>query len=75
MTDQPMPARDRRKTAAYGRGIVIFLVLAALTIIELAVSTATSGSPVLLFIIALIKASLILQYFMHVSSLWREEAH
>jgi len=75
MADQPMPARDKRKPAAYGRGIVIFLVLAVLTIIELLVSTAMGGSLVLLFIIALIKASLILQYFMHVSSLWREEAH
>jgi hypothetical protein len=45
-----------------------------LTIIEFAVSIAL-GSLVLLFIVAIIKAAVILQNFMHIARLWREESH
>jgi TRAP-type C4-dicarboxylate transport system permease small subunit len=51
------------------------IILALLTAGEFWISSATHGSLVFLFIIGLIKAGIILQYFMHVSSLWSEEAH
>ncbi|MGQ0605147.1 MAG: cytochrome C oxidase subunit IV family protein [Anaerolineales bacterium] len=69
------PDQQRKKAAAYNRGIITLLVLAVLTIVELGVSTATSGSAVLLLIIAVAKAGLILWIFMHIASLWNEEAH
>ncbi|MEA3334751.1 MAG: hypothetical protein U9R25_02505 [Chloroflexota bacterium] len=78
---QPVPARgpeymalagERGKT--YRRGFIVLLALAALTMLEFAVAIYT-GSLVPLFIIALGKAALILQYFMHFSSIWSEEAH
>lgn len=62
------------KAVAYRRGIYVFLVLAVLTIIEFAVAV-SFNSTVLLFIIALLKAAAIVQYFMHVYRLWREESH
>jgi len=33
------------------------------------------GSLVLLFIIAVVKAAIIVQNFMHITRLWREESH
>lgn len=64
-----------KKSTAYLRGLVTLIVLAVLTAGEFWVSSVTQGSVVFLFIIALIKAALILQYFMHISTLWSEETH
>jgi hypothetical protein len=33
------------------------------------------GSPVLLLILALLKAAAIVYFFMHVTRLWKEESH
>jgi heme/copper-type cytochrome/quinol oxidase subunit 4 len=66
---------QKKKAAAFRRGVMTFLILTVLTVVELWVSSATAGSPALLFIIALAKAGLILWYFMHVASLWSEEGH
>ena len=66
------PEARRRRTAAYREGLFTFIGLAVLTGIEYAVSV-WLGSLVLLLIIGLIKAALIVQYFMHVSRLWQED--
>lgn len=50
----------------------VFIALAVLTIIEYFAGIYVQ-SPVLLFILALIKAALIVQFFMHIYRLWREE--
>jgi heme/copper-type cytochrome/quinol oxidase subunit 4 len=63
-----------KKQAAYRIGIVVFLILAALTAGEFYLAS-ISGAVAGLFIIALIKAALIIRYFMHVSRLWAEERH
>lgn len=65
---------NEAKAAAYRRGMFVFIALAILTIIEYFVGVALN-SAVLLFILALLKAALIVQYFMHIYRLWREEAH
>lgn len=62
------------RIASYRKGLLVFLGLVMLTIIELAVAIAT-GSLVPLFILALAKAGLILNYFMHIRTVWSEEAH
>lgn len=62
------------KAAAYRLGIITVLILAALTVVELVIAI-TLGSIVLLFIVALIKAVIIIQNFMHISRLWRGEEH
>jgi len=62
------------KLAAYRRGIYVFLALAVLTAVEYVVAISIN-SVALLLIIALLKAAAIVQYFMHVYRLWREESH
>jgi cytochrome c oxidase subunit 4 len=63
------------KAKAYRRGLITFLVLMVLTVIEYFVAISLASPTVLLFIIALIKAALIVQIFMHVARLWRGESH
>jgi hypothetical protein len=63
-----------KKAAALRLGWITMLILAVLTIIEFAVSIAL-GSIVILLIISVVKAAVILQNFMHIARLWREESH
>lgn len=63
-----------KKRAAYRTGIVVFVVLAVLTAVEFYLAS-VSGTVAGLFIIALVKAALIIRYFMHVNRLWAEESH
>lgn len=68
-----LEARRKEKSAAYRKGILVLVVLAALTALEFWVATAAGGSVAFLFIIALIKAGVIVQYYMHLDSVWSEE--
>jgi hypothetical protein len=54
------------------RGVMVFIALAVLTVLEyfLAVNQVTS---VLLWIIALLKAGLVMYFFMHIFRLFRSE--
>jgi cytochrome c oxidase subunit 4 len=58
---------------AYLRGIYVFIGLAVLTAAEFGISVALEGSAVFLFVVALAKAGVILQYYMHVGRVWGEE--
>lgn len=58
------------------RGLVAIIVLAVLTAIEYVIAVGIDGTAVvvtLLSIIAIAKAVIILEYFMHLSKLWRGE--
>lgn len=72
------PAIDRgllaRRSAAYRLGVMVLIGLAILTGVEYGIAI-TVSSVVALVILGLFKAGLIVQYFMHVSSLWAEEGH
>lgn len=63
-----------RKAAAYNLIFRVFIALAVLTALEYVISQA-NASAVFLFIIAVLKTALIVNYFMHVYRLWREEGH
>ena len=63
------------KKAAYRQILIEFIVLAVLTAVEYFVALNLDNAAVLLFIIALIKAGLVVQYFMHFYRLWRAEEH
>lgn len=65
---------NERKVAAYRLGLITLLILAVLTAVEYFVSVYT-GSLILLMIIALVKAAIIVNNFMHITRLWREESH
>ena len=64
---------DRR--AAYRQILIVFLILMVLTIFEFRLAIVTEGSAALLFIVALVKAALIVNFFMHIYRLWRPESH
>lgn len=68
------PALQARRSAVYRLGVMVLIGLAILTGVEFGVAV-TLSSLVALVIIGLIKAGVIIQYFMHVSSLWAEEGH
>ena len=61
------------RRAAYRQGLYVLIGLAVLTALEFAVASILGGSTVFLFVLALAKAGLILQYFMHLDSVWSEE--
>ncbi|MBK9053952.1 MAG: cytochrome C oxidase subunit IV family protein [Chloroflexi bacterium] len=65
---------ETKKKEAYRQIFTIFLILAVLTGVEYVISQ-TLASSILLFLVALVKAALIVNYFMHVYRLWREESH
>ena len=68
-------ASKARLSSAYRTGVMVLLWLALLTAIEF-VANMIGVSTVAMFLIAFIKAAIILQFFMHVSSLWLEgESH
>jgi cytochrome c oxidase subunit 4 len=81
-TKEELPAKpvseevlaDRK--AAYRQGLLVLVGLAVLTALEFWIATAGGGSTVFLFILALAKAGVIVQYFMHLDRVWsEEEAH
>jgi heme/copper-type cytochrome/quinol oxidase subunit 4 len=56
------------------RGLVVITILAVLTAIEFVVAVSVdTGRFGLLAVFALIKAWLILDYFMHISQLWKSD--
>lgn len=56
----------------YSTGIIVILVLAALTVVEFYVALATHRA-VFLMLIAALKAILVIWFFMHVKRLWSAE--
>ena len=62
---------DGRMTSAVLRGGLILLFLAALTWGELQASIATDGSIPILLLFSVVKAALIVYFFMHISRLWK----
>lgn len=68
-----------KKAAAYRLGLITLIILAVLTAVEFGVAIYLESlvleSLVLLFIIALVKAAVIIQNFMHIARLWQEESH
>lgn len=65
---------EDNRAAAYRLGLITLFILAALTIVEFVVAIYL-GSAILLLLVALVKAAIIVQNFMHITRLWREESH
>lgn len=61
-----------KKSSIFRQGIVVGIVLMILTLIEYVVALQTSSATILMLIGAA-KAVLVVYYFMHITSLWREE--
>jgi hypothetical protein len=64
------------RKASYRQGTFVLIGLAVLTALEFGVAKLLEGSVVFLFVLALVKAGVILQYYMHMNRAWgEEEAH
>lgn len=66
---------EEKKRTEFRRNIFVFVALAALTVIEIIMAINLDSPGVPLLIVALIKASLIVNYFMHIYRLWQPEDH
>ncbi len=66
---------NEKKAAAYRLGLTTVAVLFVLTIVEYWIGVNVESRFVWMVIIALLKAGVIVQNFMHVYRLWREESH
>ena len=68
---------NEKRSAAYRSTIAVGLVLAVLTVVEYFAAVYMAemqiDSTAVLFLLALFKAVAVLNYFMHVSRLWRQE--
>jgi cytochrome c oxidase subunit 4 len=65
-----------RKAPPYFIGFLVLVILGVLTAVEYYIGTHDSPSVALLAVIALVKAALIVNNYMHVSRLWNvEEEH
>ena len=64
----------KRKSAIYRQGIVVAIILAIVTGIEYYVAL-NLNSFAIMMILALLKAILVVNYFMHMRSLWSEDEH
>lgn len=54
-------------------GWMIFVILAVLTVVEYFIATGVEKNIPVIAVIAVIKAVLIINYFMHISAAWRGE--
>jgi cytochrome c oxidase subunit 4 len=59
---------ETKKTSELRRGLLVFLALAVLTAIEYIIGT-NEAPTIFLWVIAILKASLVLVYFMHITRL------
>lgn len=69
---QKSEERSRRKSGIYREGIVVAIALAVLTLLEYFVAITINWAS-LLMILAILKAALVVYYFMHISALWSDE--
>lgn len=63
------------KSAELRRGVIVFVVLAVLTVIEYIVGAAEAGSSLvpLLWLLAIVKGGLVLWYFMHLGRVFKSD--
>lgn len=69
---QPRKNAAEKKAEDLRTGITVLIVLAVLTLVEYGISFLETPN-IALFILGLFKAALIIQYFMHINSLWSDE--
>lgn len=68
----PKKTAAEKKAEDLRMGIYVLVGLAVLTAVEYGISFLETPN-IALFILGLFKAGLIVQYFMHIKSLWTEE--
>ncbi len=73
-TKQPI-TQDAKKRRLQRTGLIILVFLMLLEAMDYIVAQITGGAVTTLFVLALINAALIIQYYMHIGELFSEEEH
>jgi len=60
------------KTGIYRTGYVVAIILAVITVFEFIIAHYTSSFAIMM-VLGVVKAYLVVNYFMHIKSLWSEE--
>lgn len=68
--NQPNQAQKKQ---LYRRGLIVLILLLILEVFDYGVAQLLNGSVTILFVLALINAALIVQYYMHITSVFSEE--
>ncbi len=66
------PTTDHKKQE-YRTGLIVLIVLLVLEVVDYFAAVWTGGSFTILFVLALINAAIIVQYYMHVGVLFSDE--
>ena len=64
--------QNAKKAQEFRRGVVVLVILAVLTLVEFGIAI-TTNLWFLLVVIALVKAAIVIQYFMHLPRVFSEE--
>ena len=69
--------KGKKRKAAYRLSTRVAIILAVITVVEFAISQipGIGQSAIIMFLIGLVKAYLVVNYFMHISRLWSEGGH
>lgn len=69
-----MSEHESTNKPIYRRGNIAAIALVIITVVELILAL-TIDSPILLILLAIMKAGIIIQVFMNISRLWNPEEH
>jgi hypothetical protein len=64
---------NQKKKQSYRLGIIVLMILAVLTVIEFSVAAVNFNWSWLMFSIAILKAWFVIQHYMHLPRLFKEE--
>lgn len=64
--------QTKQRKPIYRQGYIVAIALAILTVVEY-YAAQYSSSAIIMFLLAIFKAALVLNYFMHISTLWSSE--
>lgn len=71
MSERKKPA-TKAKSGIYRTGYVVAIVLAIVTVVEFYIATHFNNFAIMM-LLGLVKAYFVVNYFMHIKSLWSEE--
>lgn len=66
---------DEKKKNSFRQGLSVFFALVILTVIEFVVASLNPDWAWLLFLLAIFKGWLVIQYYMHINRIFKEESH
>ncbi len=73
MASRTKQAKPASRRSGYMTGLIVGLILAALTAVEYFIGIQPNPSAVFLFLISVLKSVFVVYFFMHVYRLWRTE--